>query len=109
MEIREMVENAIKEFNEQAAKDERLASELRGMERTVVIRLEDAAYHFTIKDGRATELEDGDANGDIEIITDSGTLRALFNREMGPMKALATKKLRINASLQDKLRIRKFF
>ncbi len=109
MEIREMVENAIKEFNERAAGDERLASELRGMERTVVIRLEDAAYHFMIKDGRATELEDGDTDADIEIITDSETLKALFNREMGPMKALATKKLRVKASLQDMLRIRKFF
>ena len=110
MDIRELLEDAIEKFNEKVAEDERMAAELQGIERTIVLRLkDDGAYHFVLKDMRAGPLEEGDAEGDIEILSDSETIIALFNREMGPMKAIATKKLKINASIQDMLRIRKFF
>ena len=110
MEVRELLEKAIEEFNKKVEEDERVAKELEGMERMIVVRLnDDGAYHFLLKDKRAGPLQEGDVEGDIEIISDSETLIALFNREMGPMKAIATKRLKINASLQDMLRIRKFF
>ncbi len=110
MEVKELLEDAIEKFNQKIAEDEKMAAELEGIERTIVVRLKDnGAYHFVLKDKRAGPLEEGDVNGDIEIISDSETIVALFNREMGPMKAIATKKLKINASIQDMLRIRKFF
>ncbi len=109
-DVRNLLEEAIAKFNQKVEEDERVAKELEGMERTIVVRLnDDGAYHFVLKDKRAGPLQEGDVEGDIEIISDSETLIALFNRELGPMKAIATKRLKINASLQDMLRIRKFF
>ncbi len=110
MEVKELLEDAIEKFNRKIAEDEKMAAELEGIERTIVVRLKDGeAYHFRLENKRATPLEEGDTSGDIEIISDSETIVALFNREMGPMKAIATKKLKIDASIQDMLRIRKFF
>ncbi len=110
MGVKELLEDAIEKFNRKVEEDERIASELEGIERTIVVRLkDDGAYHFRIENKKASPLQEGDVDGDIEIISDSETITALFNREIGPMKAIATKRLKINASIQDMLRIRKFF
>ena len=110
MEVKELIENAMNAFNEKVKEDEKMAKELEALERTVVIRLsDDGTYSFRVSDKQAKDLKEGDAEGEIEILSDSQTIIALFNREMGPMKAMATKKLKINASIQDMLKMRKFF
>ncbi len=110
MEVKELIENAMKAFNEKVKEDEKMAKELEGLERTVVIRLsDDGTYGFRVSNKEAKDLKEGDAEGDIEILSDSQTIIGLFNKEIGPMKAMATKKLKINASLQDMLKMRKFF
>lgn len=109
-EIRELLEDAISRFNARVDEDEKLAKELEGVERSIAVKISDEGkYHFNLKDKHATPLEEGDVDADIEILTDKETFLALFKKEMGPMKAIATKKLKINASLQDMIRIRKFF
>lgn len=110
MEVEELIERAMDAFNRKVKEDENMARELEGMERTVVIRLsDDGTYSFRVSDKEAKELREGDAEGEIEIISDSQTIISLFNREIGPMKAIATKKLKIRASIQDMMRMRKFF
>lgn len=110
MEVEEILEEALERFNRKLEEDVRIARELEGMERRIVLRLsDDGSYHFLLKDKKAGPLEKGETEGDIEILSDSETIVALFKGEIGPMKAIATKKLRINASIQDMLRIRKFF
>ena len=109
-EVRKLLEDAITQFNAKVDEDEKLAKELEGIERSIAVKISDGEnYHFMLKDKKATPLEDGEIDADIEILTDTETLLALFRKEMGPMKAIATKKLKINASLQDMIRIRKFF
>ena len=109
-EVKELLEKAIKDFNAKVDSDEKLSKELEGVERSIAVKLNDEGkYHFNLKDSHASPLEDGDADADIEILTDKDTFLALFRKEIGPMKAIATKKLKIKASLQDMIRIRKFF
>ena len=110
MEVRALIENAMDTFNKKVEEDEKMAKELEGIERTIVIRLsDDGTYSFRVSDKEAKDLREGDTDGDIEILSDSQTIIGLFNKEIGPMKAMATKKLKINASIQDMLRMRKFF
>ncbi len=109
-EVRKLLEDAITQFNSKVDEDEKLAKELEGIERSIAVKISDEGdYHFVLKDRHATPLGDGDIDADIEVLTDKDTFMALFRKEMGPMKAIATKKLKINASLQDMIRIRKFF
>jgi putative sterol carrier protein len=43
----------------------------------------------------------------VRITTDVGTFHALVRKDIGPMKALVTRKLSIEGSLEDKLLFRK--
>ncbi|MEM2977401.1 MAG: SCP2 sterol-binding domain-containing protein, partial [Thermoplasmata archaeon] len=86
--------------------------ELEGKTRGVFIELTDAeGYHFTLRDNQIQEFSKGVLpNPDIHITTDSATLEALLKKEMGPMKALVTKRLRLTKiSMEDLSTIRKFF
>ena len=44
---------------------------------------------------------------DVTVTTDEATFRGLLKKEIGPMKALVTRKLAIDGSLEDKLLFRK--
>lgn len=109
--IEETLSEIIGKFNDKVASDEKLRSELVGVSRTILLKLEDGrSYHFSLAGCRASEAQPGDiGNPDITIESDESTITALYKKEMRTMKALALKKLRIDASFEDMLRLRKFF
>ncbi len=101
----------IDKFNERAQVDEKLQKELEGVNRKVQIEITDGKnYSFILDNMRIENFSEGSiASPDITITSDTDTIHGLFNREIGPMKALATKKLRLQGSLSDMLKIRKLF
>ena len=109
--MKELLERAVAKFNARAQSDEKLKKELDGIERTVLLDLKDGTkYHFVLKDRQIGAVMDGAVGApDVTILSDPATLTALLKKEMGPMKAYATQKLKIKASLDDVLRLRKFF
>lgn len=111
MEIERLLQETIERFNARVRGDPRLQGELEGIERTVVVRLSDGpAYTFRIERGEISGLAEGDIEGaDVLIESDAGTVAALLKKEMGPMKALALRKLRIKADIEDLVRLRRLF
>ncbi len=109
--MKEVLEKVIFKFNERTKIDEKLRNELMGIERKIQLELKDGAkFNFILKDAHVDGVNDGPiAMPDITIITDTVTLDALFKREMGPMKAIALQRLKVKASIEDMLRLRKFF
>ncbi|MGQ9587894.1 MAG: SCP2 sterol-binding domain-containing protein [Thermoplasmata archaeon] len=109
--VEELLRRAIEKFNRKTAEDRNLAEELAGMRRTVQIEVsDDATYHFLLESARVGGLQKGALERpDIRVIASSDTLRQLWSRELRPMKALATRKLQIKGSIEDMLRLRKFF
>lgn len=109
--MRELLEQAISKFNEKARTNEKLQADLDGIERKVFVDCKDGPkFNFLLKDKRIGPLAEGPVDApDVTILSDSATLTALLKKEMGPMKAYATQKLKIKASLEDVLRLRKFF
>ena len=109
--MKELIEQAVAKFNARAQADEKLQRELEGVERTVLLDLKDGTkFHFQLKDRRIGPVADGPVEApDVTILSDPATLTALLTKEMGPMKAYATGKLKIKASLEDVLRLRKLF
>lgn len=109
--MRVELEGLIARFNARVREDAKLRAELQGIERTVVVDLKDGTkYNFTLKDAHVEGLLDGAVdNADITIIADSTTIRGLIAREIGPMKAFATGRLKVKGDLEDLARFRKFF
>ena len=106
------IRNAIDTFNQRAQTDEKLRAEIKGKVRSVLVELTDTeSFNFTLKDDRLGPLARGIIpNPDIHITTDSVTMEALMKREMGPMKALVTKRLKLTKiSMEDLSTLRKFF
>jgi len=96
-------------FNRHAERTPSVQEELRGVERTIAVRLSDGStYAADLKDGRLQNLRSaGTEKADLTILTDEATFRGLVAKEIGPMKALVTRKLSIEGSLDDKLLFRK--
>jgi putative sterol carrier protein len=96
-------------FNRHAERTPSVQEELKGIHRTIAVRLSDgASYCADLNDGRLGNLRPGGAEkADLTILTDEATFRGLVAKEIGPMKALVTRKLSIEGTLDDKLLFRK--
>lgn len=109
--IEDILKDIIRRFNEKASTDGKMKSELAGMERKVLIKLDDGrVFHFLLSNGQAGELMSGSIeDSDISIESDEQTLEGLYKGEIRAMKALALKKVRVKSTLEDMLRLRRFF
>lgn len=109
--MEELLLGVIGKFNERAESDEKLRKELEGVNRRIQIEVTDGKnFNFVLENIRISDFVEGDMDSpDITIVSDTETIHGLFNGEIGPMKALATKKLRVQGSLSDMLKIRKLF
>ena len=108
----DLLSTQITKFNERLKTNEKLQEEFEGIVRTIQIQVTDGPTYYTVLENKqAGELKEGAMDEpDILISSDDATFRGLINKEISPIKAfLITKKLKINASLEDKLRLRKFF
>jgi putative sterol carrier protein len=110
-ELRTKLEEAIGKFNAKAREDPKLSGELEGIDRKVLVECSDGPrYNFRIENKQMTPLVDGEiADPDVRIKSDSASLLALLKGELKPMKAMALGKVKIKASLEDLMRLRKFF
>jgi putative sterol carrier protein len=109
MTVEETLASVVERFNRHAEKNPAVAEELDGVSRTIQIKLSDGGtYAVDLAKGRLGNLRTGPAErADVRITTDSGTFQALVRKEIGPMKAIVTRKLAIEGSLEDKLLFRK--
>ena len=115
MSIQETLQDLIDRFNDRIKEDEKLQNELKGMDRTIQIELNDPDgtryLHFSIKDLTASSIEAGGLDDpDINIISSEKAIRDLIDGNLRPMKAWATGKLKVKAkNTEDVFRLRKLF
>ncbi|UCC94019.1 MAG: SCP2 sterol-binding domain-containing protein [Thermoplasmata archaeon] len=109
--VKELLENAVEQFNEKSAADEKFRKEVEGKTRTIQFTLDDGrSWNFKLDDGHIDGVHDGPLEGaDISITTDEETIRGIFDGSISPMRAYALKKIKFKASLQDLLTLRKLF
>src|SRR4030067_2079737 len=107
--VEDYLKQAIVAFNKKAAEDPKLAREMQGIRRTVEIAVTDGdSYNFLLDNAQVSGLQKGKLeNPDIRVAASAETFTQLKNGELRPMKALALKKLRVNASLEDIISLRK--
>jgi len=109
MTVEETLASVVDRFNRHAERNPATAEELQSLERTIQIHLTDGGtYVVDLAKGRLTNLRTGTApKPDLTVTTDTATFHGLVKKEIGPMKALVTRKLAIDGSLEDKLLFRK--
>jgi len=109
--IEDILRDVIAKFNEKAASDEKLRTELAGVTRAVLVSLDDGRhFNFRLEDAKASNLDTGSIdNPDITVESSEEVIDQLYRGEMRVMKAIALKKVRIKGSFEDLLRLRKFF
>jgi putative sterol carrier protein len=107
--VEETLASLVDRFNRHADRTPAMADELQGIERTIGIRLTDGGtYAVDLTKGRLKNLRTGaPPKADLTITTDVATFHGLVQKEIGPMKALVTRRLAIDGSLDDKLLFRK--
>jgi putative sterol carrier protein len=107
--IEEMLASLVERFNRRAAAQPAVREELGSLRRTIEVHVTDEGqYAVDLRDGHLENLRTGRADhADLTITTDQATFRGLVQKEIGPMKALVTRKLKIDGSLEDKLLFRK--
>jgi len=105
------INEMIKRVNGMAESDPKFANELRGITKLVQVVVTDGeTYNFKIENARVGQLNKGAVpNPDIMISGTRETYMLLKSGELRPMKAYATRKLQVKGSLEDILRLRKFF
>ena len=107
--IEDTLAGVVERFNRHADRNPAVRSELAGLARTIRIRVTDeGTYAVDLRDGRLQNLRsDGTERADLTVTTDRATFLGLVSKEIGPMKALVTRRLAIDGSLEDKLLFRK--
>lgn len=107
--IEETLAGLVERFNRHSERNPAVRAELSGLVRTIRIRLTDeGTYALDLRDGRLQNLRsDGTGKADLTVTTDQATFLGLISKDIGPMKALVTRKLAIDGSLEDKLLFRK--
>ena len=110
MAVKAVLDDVVAQFNARVKCDDSLRRELIGIKKRVQVDLGPEQYHFVIEDCKVDGVCDGRIeNPDITIISDEETVRRLHCRELKIMKAWAQKKIRVRGSLEDIMRLRKFF
>ena len=111
-EIEDLIKVYVAAFNEKCESDEKLRAELEGKVRKAQVDITDGkTYSFLLKDSQLQDFKpEPIEEPDIVFAADKETMLGLLKKEINPLKALMiTKKLRVTASLEDKLTFRKFF
>jgi putative sterol carrier protein len=109
--VEELLREAIDKFNKKADDDPNLRAELQGVRKVVQVEVTDGDwFNFVLENAHVGGLTKGSVeNPDIRIIASKETLYQLRSRELRVMKAYVTRKLQVKGSIEDVLRLRKFF
>jgi putative sterol carrier protein len=110
MPVKELLEGTIAKFNAKVEKDEKLQKELECVKKKANMDLGTESYSFELSCGKMHSLKEGlFESADITITSDPKTVEDLLTGKLKPMKAWALKKIKIKGSLEDVMRLRKFF
>lgn len=109
-ELETLINENIVKFRKKIAEDEKLRNELEGITRKVNVDVKDKeGYSFILDNKDIKDFKPGKlAEAEITITATEEDFVALFKKELGPMKAWATRRLKLKASLDDVARLRKF-
>ncbi|MFW5928192.1 MAG: SCP2 sterol-binding domain-containing protein [Thermoplasmatota archaeon] len=108
IEGRSVLEDMVEKFKKKIKNDDELREKVKDYDRKIMIDFkEDDFYNLEFRSGEVSDVREGPIDdADITIKTDPETLHNLLEGNMGAMEAYAKKKMKIDASLTDMLKIK---
>jgi putative sterol carrier protein len=104
--MKEVLNNLADKINKRLATDEKFKKKLSGVKKTFCIDFDGKDfYNFSLENGSVSEIMDGKKDADIYIEVSSDLFSKLLSGEEDAMSAYFEKKIKIKASLMDKLLI----
>lgn len=104
--MKEELDGLAAKINERLATDEKFRNKLASVKKTFCVDFDGTDfYNFTLNQGRVSEIVPGKVDAEITIEVGSDMFKRLLSGEEDPMMAYLEKKIRIKASLMDKLLI----
>jgi len=104
--MKETLQELVNKFNENADVNKKL----KDIDRMITIKFsDDGTYHIHLKDGKLSDVEEGEVESQIAVEMTSEVFNGILNKEIDALTAYLTKKISINASLMDKLLIKDLF
>lgn len=96
-------------FNSHVEHNPAIRQELKDVERVIELHLTDGdTFQIILKDAQLSlPVKSNGEKPHVRIVTDKATFDGLVKKELGPMKALVTRKLVIEATLEDKILLRR--
>ncbi len=108
--MKEILEELRKKVNERVSTNEKYRKKLEKAQKSFCIVFDgSASYNFSLRDGKFSEIREGETEADIRIEVSSEDFRKLLSRELDPMTAYIEKKIKVRASLMDKLLLTELF
>jgi len=105
---RKVLEHMVDKFETKIENDEKLKEKVKDYNRKILIDFKEGDfYNIEFKSGEIDEINKGTIDdADITIKTSPETLNELLEGNIGAMEAYAKKKIKIDASLTDMLKIK---
>ena len=100
-DIKDELQKLVEKFN---LSENEKKEKLKDLERTIVIIFDNGEiYHTKLKDGKLSDIQEGEVDGDITVSTDVETFTKILKGEEDALSAYITKKIKLKAKLMDKL------
>jgi putative sterol carrier protein len=110
MDLEDVLNLWLEKAKKKKETDEKMQEELKDFDGVFQLDITDGeSYYVELKKGDVGDLVKGKADSPrLTVTSDSETLKALMTGEMGAMKAFALRKIKLNGSFEDIIRLRKF-
>ena len=100
-DIKEELQKLVEKFNSSESKKK---EKIKDMKRTIVIIFDEGeVYHTRLENGKLSDIQEGEIEGDITISTSVKTFKEILKEEEDVLTAYIKKKIRVKAKLMDKL------
>lgn len=110
MSTKETLNQHVESLNNKIQSDEKYRKKLGNVKKSFCMIFDNTdAYNFSLEDGRISEIRDGRIDSDITIELSSDTFQGLLSKQIDPLAAYFDKRIRVKASLMDKLLITEIF
>lgn len=104
--MKEILDELAAKINDKLVTNEKFREKLSNVQKTFCVDFDSTDfYNFKLEQGKISEILPGKTEADITIEVGSDMFKKLLNGEEDPMVAYLEKKIKIKASLMDKLLI----
>ncbi len=101
--VQQCVDRIMTGYREKKERDAKFAASMKGKSRDILMDITDGqSYIIRVVDGDLKELTEGTLpKPDVRVTTSGADLIALFNKELNPVQAYLTKRIKVKAPFGD--------